>query len=160
MVIESIKDALLYLFSRHIYACAVFLLRYAPTAKYPRSFSIYLPRWFDSFFRSSTILFVSPTAKYPRPFSIYLPRWVDPFFRSSTILFVSPTAKYPRSFSIYLPRWFDPFSLYRLRQNTHVRFLRACKGFHQSAASAKLNPELRLFIEPEKDFINRLRAPN
>jgi hypothetical protein len=38
--------------------------------------------------------------------------------------------------------------------------LRACKGFHQSVASAKLNPELRLFIEPEKDFINRLRAPN
>jgi hypothetical protein len=38
--------------------------------------------------------------------------------------------------------------------------LRACKGFHQSAASAKLNPELRLFIEPEKGFINRLRAPN
>jgi hypothetical protein len=38
--------------------------------------------------------------------------------------------------------------------------LRACKGFHQSAASAKLNPELRLFIEPVKDFINRLRAPN
>jgi hypothetical protein len=39
-------------------------------------------------------------------------------------------------------------------------YLRACKGFHQSAASAKLNPELRLFIEPLKDFINRLRAPN
>jgi hypothetical protein len=39
-------------------------------------------------------------------------------------------------------------------------FYRACKGFHQSAASAKLNPELRLFIEPEKDSINRLQAPN
>jgi hypothetical protein len=38
--------------------------------------------------------------------------------------------------------------------------LRACKGFHQSAASAKLNPELRLYMEPEKDFINWLRAPN
>jgi hypothetical protein len=38
--------------------------------------------------------------------------------------------------------------------------LRACKGFHQSAASAKLNPELRLFIEPVKDSINRLRVPN
>jgi hypothetical protein len=38
--------------------------------------------------------------------------------------------------------------------------LRAWKGFHQSAASAKLNLELRLFIERVKDFINRLRAPN
>jgi hypothetical protein len=40
--------------------------------------------------------------------------------------------------------------------------LRACKGFHQSAASAKLNPELRLFlgtmrcIAPKKRPLSKL----
>jgi hypothetical protein len=59
--------------------------------------------------------------------------------------------------------WFDrsKLSLSALAQSRNLlQALRACKGFHQSAASAKLSSELRLFIEPEKDFINRLRAPN
>jgi hypothetical protein len=37
---------------------------------------------------------------------------------------------------------------------------RACKRFNQSATSAKLSSLLRLFIEAEKDFINRLQALN